>query len=78
MKENDIVQLKTDYEFEAIDENDNPIGMRTIPKGTKCTIMTEPYKGWVDVEFENEVWQDDWGVNDVLAVMVDELQEVTA
>lgn len=80
MKEHDIVQFKVDSEFEAIDENDNPIGMRTIPKGTKATIVSDSgiSTGWVTLEFGEENWKEDWGVYDVLDFLVEELEGVTA
>jgi len=76
MKEHDVVKFKGDFEFEAIDSDDNPIGMRTIPKDTKCTIVSDTglSKGWVIVEFKDETWDKDWGVNDLLEIPVNELE----
>lgn len=75
MKEHDIVQLKADYEFEAIDDNDNPIGMKVIPAGTKCTIvsMTSADNGYVTVEFSKEDWKEEWGAFDVLDIPIFEV-----
>jgi hypothetical protein len=78
MKNGDVAKLKTDYEFEAIDEDDNAIGMRTIRAGTECTIndAKELEHGWVDVSFSDGVWQEDWGVNDFLGVLAEELEVI--
>lgn len=75
MKEHDIVTLGADNEFEAIDDNDNPIGMRVIPAGTKCTIisMTGADKGWVTVEFSEEDWKEEWGDNEIMDIPVFEV-----
>ena len=76
MKENDIVAFKEDFEFEAIDDGQNPIGMRTLPKGTQGTIVcaTGISKGWVTVEFSDESWkEEEWGVNELLEIPVDEI-----
>jgi hypothetical protein len=77
MKENDIAELKEDLEFEAIDDDGNPIGMRIIPKGTKCKLISNEEKGWVDVAFNDDVWQEAWGVNDYMAILVEELTVVS-
>jgi len=74
MKNGDVAKLKTDYEFEAVDEDANAIGMRTIPAGTECIIIDAELNGWVYVSFSDEVWQEGWGVNDFLSVLVEELE----
>jgi len=76
MKENDIVAFKADFEFEAIDDDQNPIGMRILPKGTQCTIVCDTglSKGWVTVEISDDIWKvDEWGVNELLEIPVNEL-----
>lgn len=76
MKENDIVAFKEDFEFEAYNEYDNPIGMRLLPKGTQCTVVCDKglSKGWVTVEFSDETWkEEEWGTNELLEIPVDEL-----
>jgi hypothetical protein len=87
MKEQDIVLFKNDFEFEAIDENDNPIGMRTIPKGTKATVVSDSTRrwiigpglstGWVTLNFDEENWKGEWGINDVLDIPVENLESIT-
>jgi hypothetical protein len=72
MKTGDAMQFKADFEFEAIDEDDNPIGMRIIPAGTPCTIESEPKDGWVSILIADKDWKEEWGVNDILNVLVEE------
>ncbi len=75
MKEHDIVELETDFEFEAINNRDKPIGFRTIPKGTRATIISASQisKGWVTIEFPQEEWKKEWGAFDVLEVPIFEV-----
>ncbi|MBE3145408.1 MAG: hypothetical protein IMZ61_16025, partial [Planctomycetes bacterium] len=51
MKKGDVARLKVDYEFEAIDDEDKSIGMRTILAGTECTITDtkDLEQGWVEI-----------------------------
>lgn len=62
MKEKDIVQFVEDFEFEAM-VDDDPIGFRTIPKGTRATI-DHVYTGYVSLTIKDTDWKEDWGDND--------------
>jgi hypothetical protein len=62
MNKNDSVQFTEDFEFEAM-ADDNPIGFRTIPKGTRARI-DHVYNGYVSLSIADSVWQEEWGDND--------------
>jgi hypothetical protein len=72
MKIGDVMRFGSNFEFEAIDEDDNPIGMRLIPAGTTCIIEAEPKDGWVSISIANKDWKEEWGVNDILDILVEE------
>lgn len=78
MKKGDVARLKVDYEFEAIDDEDKSIGMRTILAGTECTITDtkDLEQGWVEISFSDDVWREDLGLNDFLNTLVEELEVV--
>lgn len=61
-----------DFEFEGYDDHENAIGMFTLPAGTRCTIESDEKNGWVDVMVLEEDWKEEWGIRDLMGVLVEE------